>query len=109
MKYLKYLSVSVSLLLITTHALADNSQMNTTLERINQLLNQVNPLVNLAQSQEDKEARVKFQFDALRSDIARIQSGIVQAINRPTIQPRIVEPLAGDYLSTQNDTGGDSS
>lgn len=109
MKYFKNLSLSVGLLCITTLTYADNSQMNTTLERINQLLNQVNPLVNLAQSQEDKDARVKFQFDALRSDIARIQAGISQAINRPTIQPRVVEPLAGDYLSTQNDAGGDSS
>ncbi|MBX9706096.1 MAG: hypothetical protein K2Q14_04745 [Gammaproteobacteria bacterium] len=98
MKTMKLIGCCIALLITNQTILADNSEMNATLERVNQLLNQVNPLVNLAQSQEDENVRVKFQFDALRHDIAHIQEGIAQAINRVSIQPRTVEPLIGDYL-----------
>lgn len=79
-------------------AFADTAQMNATLARISAVLNQINPLINLAQSQQNPNARVQFQFDQLRSDIANIQSGIAQAVNHVSIQPRVVQPLSGDYL-----------
>ena len=86
------------LLLCGSLAFADTAQMNATLARMSTILSQVNPLINLAEQQQDPNARVKFQFDELRQDIAHIQSGIAQAVNRVSIQPRVVQPLSGDYL-----------
>lgn len=93
------------ILLIANSLFADTEQMNTTLARINKILTQINPLINAAQDEQDPDARVKFQFDTLRSDIGKIQAGIAQQINLPSIQPRSVEPLSGDYLSDK-DRGG---
>lgn len=101
MKSIKRLVVVSSLLaLITVSSIsfADTTQMNTSLERIRMILRQVNPLINLAEQQQDPNARVQFQFKALRQDVGRIQAGIAQSINRVSIQPRVVKPLSGDYL-----------
>lgn len=88
----------LALFLMSGVSFANTEQMNATLARISRLLNQVNPLINLAEKQQDPNARVKFQFDGLRYDVAKIQSGIAQAINRVSIQPRVIKPLSGDYL-----------
>lgn len=97
MKFIKRSSCFV-LLLFSSMSFANTAQMHTTLARINMLLNQLNPLINLAQQQQDPNVRVQFQFDALRHDVAKIQAGIAQAMHRVSIQPRIVQPLTGDYL-----------
>ena len=91
-------AVSIALTLMAPLTFANTEQMHTTLARINTLLSQINPLINLAQSQQNPNARVQFQFDQLRSDIANIQSGIAQAVNHVSIQPRMVQSLSGDYL-----------
>ena len=97
-KQLSLIAVLFTSITLCSISFADTSQMNATLARISTILNQVNPLINLAAQQEDPNVRVKFQFDALRQDIASIQIGIAQAINRVSIQPRSVTPLSGDYL-----------
>ena len=101
MKFIKRFSLVTGFLTLITLSgisFADTSQMNTTLARISTILSQVNPLINLAERQQGQNARVKFQFNALRQDLASIQAGIAQAINRVSIQPRTVKPLSGDYL-----------
>ena len=102
MKFTRKYLFAICLLALSSTVYASNAEMNTTLARINTTLNQINPLINLAKQQENTNARVKFQFDALRNDISRIQSGILKAINRVSIQQRTVTPLFGDYLPTQN-------
>ena len=84
--------------LINQAGFADNLQMRETLTRIERLLNQVNPLINLAESQQDNDTRVKFQFEVLRQDVSNVKFGIDQALRRVTIQPRVVGSLSGDYL-----------
>ena len=101
-KYRLTCSTLIPLMLITPLTFANTEQMHTSLTRINTLLSQINPLINLAKQQEDPNARVKFQFEVLREDIARIQSGISQALNRVSIQPRTVAPLVGDYLPSDS-------
>ncbi len=91
-------SIVIVLLTIGSMSMANTAQMHTTLARINHLLAQIYPLINLAQQQQDPHERVLIKFDALRHDIARIQTGIAHIINRPSIQPREVIPLTGDYL-----------
>ena len=86
------------LILLVNICYADNSQMNVSLQRIDYILQKTYPLINLAEKQQDKQSRVRFQFDRLRTDIAKIQAGIKAQIHRVTIEPRLVKPLAGDYL-----------
>lgn len=95
---LGFIGIILALLVYGEGALANTEQMNVTLARISTILSQVNPLINQAQKQESSNARVQFQFNKLRQDIAQIQSGIAQAVNRVSIQPRVVQPLSGDYL-----------
>ncbi|PIQ43243.1 MAG: hypothetical protein COV52_01880 [Gammaproteobacteria bacterium CG11_big_fil_rev_8_21_14_0_20_46_22] len=97
-KNLSLVSSFLALLLVSSMSFANTAQMNATLARISTILSQVNPLITLAEKQQDPNARVKFQFDELRRDIADIQAGIAQAVNRVSIQPRVVQPLSGDYL-----------
>jgi len=77
----------------------DTESMNITLSRINTLLAQINPLINVAEKQQDRRSRVKFQFARLRADVSKIQQGIARQIHHVSIEPRIVAPLSGDYHS----------
>lgn len=99
-KYFFYflICVSFSICCFSHQAFAGREQMNVTLNRIRVLLNQVNPLINLAQAEQPRDARIKFQFQTLRQDIAKIQIGIKQAIKPISMEPRRVTPLSGDYL-----------
>lgn len=98
-----------SIYLISSDCHADQTQMQETLTRIQHLLGQVNPLINLAQSQQDHAMRVQFQFESLRQDIASIQAGIDQALQGVTIQPRLVDPLSGDYLPEEHSKEKDTA
>lgn len=92
------LSIILFLSVINT-SFADTEQMTVTLARIRTILNQINPLINLAQSEQEPNARIKFQFDQLRADIAKIQIGINEGIKPISVQPRVVEPISGDYTA----------
>ena len=106
MKFIKPCLISAGILLLASNiSFANTDQMNATLARINMILSQVNPLITAAQKEQDPNARIKFQFDTLRSDINKIQSGLAEQINLVSIQPRKVSPLLGDYLPAQ-DRGG---
>ena len=87
---------------LTSIGAAQTSPMNTTLARIQALLSQTYPLINLAEKQQPHTNRIHFQFDTLRHDIAQIQTGIAKATTRIDLIPRIVKPLAGDYLKNPN-------
>lgn len=97
-------TIMVSLLVtigLNNTAMADTAQMDATLQRISNILNLVNPLINTAEAEQNPNARVQFQFNALRQDIARVQSGIAEAVKHVSVQPRQVMPLEGDYLPAQ--------
>ena len=88
----------LALLFLSNRSMADTAQMHATFVLINTILTQTTPLINLAQRQENPQARVRFQFDRLRQDISKIQAGINEVLHRVSIQPRSVKPLSGDYL-----------
>jgi len=102
--WLRKAAVGGVLTCITSMGAAQTSLMNTntTLARIQALLSQTYPLINLAEKQEPQTSRIHFQFDTLRHDIAQIQTGIAKATTRIDLIPRIVKPLAGDYLKNPN-------
>ncbi len=77
---------------------ADTETENIELIRIINILNSVSPLIDEAQRQQDKSARVQFEYEALRSDLNKIKAGIQEKLRTPNIEPRTVIPLQGDYL-----------
>jgi RAQPRD family integrative conjugative element protein len=77
---------------------ADTDLENTDLARIVNVLNSLNPLIDEAERQQDKNARVIFQYDALRSDLNKIKVGIAQKLQTTSIEPREVVSIDGDYL-----------
>lgn len=78
---------------------ADPELENENLVRMVNVLNSLTPLINEAQRQQDKTARVQFQYDLLQADINKIKSGITAKLQSTTIEPRNVIPLQGDYLT----------
>lgn len=80
---------------------ADSDIENVDLARIYSVLNSLAPLINEAESQQDKNDRVLFRYDWLRSDIESIKQGINQKLKPLSIQPRSIAPLKGDYLTQQ--------
>lgn len=83
-------------------AYADTELENTSLARIRNILNSLTPLINEAELQQDKSMRVQFRYEWLRSDINQIKQGIDQKLNTPSVQPRVIQPIKGDYLTLKS-------
>lgn len=54
-------------------------------------------LIRQAQTQQNPDQRIKFRYDWLRDDLHKVGRGIRDHLNNPQSQPRVVEPLIGDY------------
>ena len=102
MKHLLIAGFCLAASSVSTFSFADTAQMNATLSRISHVLSELNPLIQEAAKEQDPNARVQFQFNQLQDDVARMQAGIAEAINRVTIEPRVEAPLSGDYLPISN-------
>ena len=84
--------------LLYSHALnADLYGEREALVRLIHELAALEVLINEAEAQADHTARIRFRYDWLRQDLARIQLGIREHINAPRPVPRSVPPLRGDY------------
>ncbi len=84
-------------LLMTPALYADADAERDALTRIVHELQAVESLITKAQSQADNDARVRFQYDWLRHDMAMLKDGIQAHIDAPRAQPRSFPPLRGDY------------
>jgi RAQPRD family integrative conjugative element protein len=92
---------AIILLLFSTNILANE---NTDLARINSILNSVYPLIAKAQKEAHPNSRIKFHYNWLRSDIAKIQAGIARKIHHLPQKPAIIIPLKKSYLTAANKT-----
>jgi len=78
-------------------ALADADSERVALARIVHELHVIEPLIRRAASQANPDARIRFQYDWLRQDLAKIGHGIQAHIDAPRSEPRAFAPLRGDY------------
>lgn len=76
---------------------ADADAEREALARLVHELKALEPLINEASQAADPDARVRFQYDWLRQDLAMIRRGIEAHIEAPRAEPRPVPPLRGDY------------
>ena len=83
--------------LAATSAFADADAERAALARIAHELETLEPLIRTAESQANPDARVRFRYDWLRQDLARVRLGIQEHIDAPRAEPRTFPPLRGDY------------
>ncbi len=87
----------ISLCLITITATADSDGERAALARLIHELEALAPLIQEAAANAEPDSRIRFQYDWLRQDLARVRMGIAEHINAPRAEPRKVPPLKGDY------------
>ena len=78
-------------------AFADADAEREALARIVHELGTLEPLIRTAESQANPDARVRFRYDWLRQDLARVRLGVQEHIDAPRAEPRTFPPLRGDY------------
>jgi len=78
-------------------AFADADGERAALARIIHELQAIQPLITVASSQANPDARIRFQYEWLRQDLHRIRIGIQEHIDTPRSEPRTFPPLRGDY------------
>ncbi len=84
-------------LFYATTAMADRDHEHEALAQLVHELDALKPLIETAQQASDPSARLRFQYDWLRQDVERMQSGIQMHLTAPRRQPRDLPPLKGDY------------
>jgi len=89
--------LAILLCLISVTALADSDGEHAALAQLIHELEALTPLLDTASSQAEPDTRIRFQYDWLRQDLARVRAGIAEHINAPRAEPRKVQPLKGDY------------
>lgn len=96
---------SKALLLVTllgvampaAQAIADADGEREALARLAHEIEALAPLVAQAEAQANPDARIRFRYDWLRRDLARVRAGIQEHVDAPRAEPRKLEPLRGDY------------
>jgi RAQPRD family integrative conjugative element protein len=78
-------------------ALADGDGERAALARLVHEIDALAPVVDEAEREADADARIRFQYDWLRVDLARMRMAIQEHLEAPSAEPRTVPPLRGDY------------
>ena len=117
-KYSGFLLIIGFLATSSAQAFADTNNPTTgdtekayLIQMMNQL-DAIQPFILAAKNVQLPDKRVQFHYsryqnsqgqyhNGLLEDVQSIKAGIAQYINQPAIEPRIVQPLQGDYLSLQ--------
>lgn len=97
LRHAKVLASLVGLLILSNTAIADPDAEREALAHLIHEIEALEPLIAKAQSQASPDARIRFRYDWLRQDLARIRSGIKAHIEAPRTEPRTFPPLRGDY------------
>lgn len=101
--------IHLLLLLTSLHSWANNPDLNETLVRIINQINAIMPLLDEAQQQINPNARIQLHIEdfddmqqkhhnGLRHDLLQIRNGLIDYINEPVIAPRLIKPLATDFV-----------
>lgn len=105
------LGAVLMLTLAVTNCFANEAQERSYLQQILNQLNAVQSLILAAQKEQPKNIRITFHYTKFRDsqgqrhnglleDVQAIKAGIVQKLSQPSIEPRVVKPLNGDYLDS---------
>ncbi len=87
-------------LLGNVNVFASTDLENQALQQINNQLQALTPLIDEAQQQADPNARLHFNYDALRSDLVHMEQGLKDQMTQSHLEPRTLNVLPDDYRST---------
>ena len=96
--------------LFTTNSFATEAQEKIYLTQMLNQLDAMQPLIIAAEKVQPQNTRIQFHYtkyhdnkghlhNGLLEDIQSIKAGITQKLNAAGIEPRVVAPIKGDYLS----------
>ena len=90
--------IAVSILSVSLISLnADSETEREALTRLVQELQLLIPIVDRAERHAGPQRRVQFRYDWLRKDLERVSTGIRDYLEDSRLEPRVVEPLRGEY------------
>ena len=90
--------IAVSILSVSLISLnADSETEREALTRLVQELQLLIPIVDRAERHANSQRRVRFRYDWLRKDLERMSTGIRDHLEDSRLEPRVVEPLRGEY------------
>jgi len=92
-----YTLMAVTILMSVTPVMAQEDLEREYLALLANEIDALEAILHKAELNQDKDARVKFQYDWLRSDLTQMKQGVLAHINAPRNQPRKVAPLKGEY------------
>jgi RAQPRD family integrative conjugative element protein len=93
----KQLFILILLMNMVSAAHADAFAEKETLARLANEILALEPLILEAERRRPPGSSVKFQYNTLRGDLAKIRHGIEAYINQSNYRPRKFKPLKGDY------------
>lgn len=76
---------------------ADSIDEREALARLAHEVATLAPLIDAAKAVAKPGARVRFRYDWLRRDLARVREGLLEHAHADQAEPRQIEPLRGDY------------
>jgi len=76
----------------------DSTSERSELQRLIHELEQIEVRIQAAEASAISSQRIHFQYQWLRSDLARVKAGIREYLDTVPLAPRSVPPLAGDYI-----------
>ena len=88
---------TIAAIFTASSVLADADAEREALARLIHELETLEQLIRYAQSQANPDARIRFRYDWLRQDLARMRAGVQEHIDAPRAEPRTFPPLSGDY------------
>ena len=83
--------------LLSQTAMADRDAERHALAQLIHELDALLPVIERAKHNADLDARIRFHYDWLRTDVEHIRLGIQNHLVQPRQQPRNIPPLKGDY------------
>ncbi len=67
------------------------------LSRLAKAIEELEALIREAESSADPDARIRFDYYQLRSDMLSITQGIQAHVRTPVYMPRTLDPIVGNY------------
>jgi len=84
--------------LISTSAIA-NSEEKQILDDIIQSIEKLKQEVVKAKQYQADNKRIKVQYQHIYQDLSKVQAGILATQEDEAQEPRVIEPIKGDYLA----------
>jgi RAQPRD family integrative conjugative element protein len=75
-----------------------NSLEDETLLRVIQGINDAQVILKEAEGYQQKNSQETFHYEWVESDLNKVKEGIYQKIRASYTQPKIIEPVTGDYI-----------